>query len=127
MKEAGKKLIEKAGRALYAAERLMEGGDAEFAVGRAYYAMFYAAEALLNEKGLRFRKHGGVHAVLGEHFVKTGLLDRKYHRWLLEAFSKRVAGDYGVEADVTSDDVKLMIGQAREFLEAAKRILEKGS
>lgn len=126
MKEASEKLLAKAARALGVAERL-KAEDAEFAVGRAYYAMFYATEALLNEKGQRFRKHGGVHGAFGEHFVKTGLFDRKYHRWLLEAFSKRITGDYGIESDLTAEDASLVIGQAREFLSAAKRFLEKGT
>ncbi len=126
MKQATGKLMEKAARTLNVAERLVKSGDAEFAVGRAYYAMFYAAEAALNEKGLRFRKHGGVHGGFGEHFIKTGLLDPKYHRWLLEGFSKRVTGDYGIETDFTSDDARALIEQARMFLEAVKEILGKG-
>ena len=125
MKEATAKLMEKATRSLVAAELLAKNGDAEFAVGRAYYAMFYAAQALLNEKGLRFRKHGGVHGAFGEHFVKTGLMDQKYHRWLLEAFSKRVTGDYGVDADMSLDDASVLIDQAQELLQAAKEILLK--
>ncbi len=52
------KLLEKARRAIQAAETLLQHGDADFAAGRAYYAMFYAAEALLNEKGFHSRKHG---------------------------------------------------------------------
>ena len=126
MKEASEKLLEKATRALRIAERLEKSGDAEFSVGRAYYAMFYVAEALLNERGLRFRKHGGVHAAFAEHFVKTGLLDGKYHRWLLEAFSKRITGDYGIDADLTSEDASLLIGQAREFLDVVQQMLKKG-
>jgi len=126
MKEATTKFMEKAARSLAAAERLTNTGDAEFAVGRAYYAMFYVAEALLNEKGLRFRKHGGVHGAFGEHFAKTGLLDQKYHRWILEAFSKRVTGDYGVDTDLNSDDARIVIDQAQDFLQAAKEILTKG-
>lgn len=126
MKDVTEKLLAKAARALGVAERLRDGEDAEFAVGRAYYAMFYAAEALLNEKGFRFRKHGGVHGAFAEHFVKTGLLDARYHRRLLEAFSKRITGDYGIEADLTADDASLVIGQAREFLDAVKQFLEKG-
>jgi len=55
----------------------------EFASGRAYYAMFYATQALLQEKGIELRKHGTVHSAFGEHFIKTNLLDTKLHRWLL--------------------------------------------
>ena len=126
VKEATQKLLAKATRVLKFAERLGTVDDAEFVVGRAYYAMFYIAEALLNEKGHRFRKHRGVHGALAEHFVKTGLLDRKYHQWLLEAFSKRITGDYGIEAELTSEDANLLMAQADEFLETAKRFLEKG-
>lgn len=125
MKQTTRKLLEKATRSLRVAERLRKSGDAEFSVGRAYYAMFYAAEALLNEKGLRFRKHGGVHGALAEHFVKTGLLDKRYQRWLLAAFNKRIKGDYDIDDDLTSEDATLLIGQARDFLAAATRLLEK--
>lgn len=125
MKETTDKLLKKAGRALRVAEDLRKSGDSEFAVGRAYYAMFYVAEALLNEEGLRFRKHGGGHQAFAEHFVKPGLFDKRYHRWLLAAFSKRITGDYGIEVELTSEDASLLIGQAREFSEAAKQFLEK--
>lgn len=124
MKETTQKLLAKAARVLKFAERLGTDDDGEFAVGRAYYAMFYIAEALLNESGHRFRKHGGVHGAFREHFVKTGLLDGKYHRWLLEAFSLRITGDYGIESDLTAEDAAVLIGEAREFLEAATKFLE---
>ena len=125
MKDASNKLLDKATRALRAAEQLMQGGDAEFAVGRVYYAMFYIAEALLNERGLRFRKHGGVHGAFGEHFVKTGELDPKYHRWLLEASDKRITGDYGLEAVPREEEVTRMIEEAREFMQEAHRYLSR--
>ncbi len=125
MKEATQKFLDKAARALNAAERLAQSGDAEFAVGRAYYAMFYVAEALLNEKDLRFRKHGGVHGAFGEHFVTTGEFEPKYHRFLLEAFSKRVTGDYGVEVNLTQEDARSVIQHARDFLEEAQRYLAR--
>lgn len=108
MKEDTRKLLEKAARAIQASERLLAGGDTEFAVGRIYYAMFYVAEALLNEKGLRFRKHGGVQSAFGEHFVKTGEFEPKFHRWLLEMFNKRIVGDYGVDAAFTVEEAQSM-------------------
>lgn len=92
----------------------------EFAAGRAYYAMFYTAEALLAEQGLRFRKHGGVHAAFGQHFAKTAQLDPKFHRWLLDGFDKRGQGDYGLEAVLTTEEIERMIEQARR--PAADRI-----
>lgn len=123
MKEETLALLEKAVRAIEAAEKLLDSNYPEFATGRAYYAMFYIAEALLNEKGLQFSKHGGVHGAFGEHFIKTGLLDPKFHRWLLDAFDQRIEGDYGVEIVAVPQDVIEMISQAREFLQSAKHLL----
>ena len=51
MKEYTRKLLDKAIDAIEAAEILVEHDKSGVAAGRAYYAMFYIAEALLNEKG----------------------------------------------------------------------------
>jgi len=125
VKDVSKRFLEKAARAIAGAERELVSQDAEFAIARAYYAMFYVAEALLNEKGLRFKKHGGVQGAFGEHFAKTGLLDPKYHQWLLAGFEKRITADYGIEEIIESDDAREMIRQAKEFLQAAQQYLHK--
>lgn len=57
MNEASAGFLAKATRALDAAATLLREGHAEFASGRAYYAMFYVAEAMLAEAGESFRKH----------------------------------------------------------------------
>lgn len=123
MKDETKRFLDKAERGIQAAEILLKAESVEFAAGRAYYGMFYVAEALLYDKEIRVRKHSGVHAAFGEHFAKTGVFDSKYHRWLLDAFDKRIQGDYGVEAIVTPDDVQTMVEQAREFLQTAIKFL----
>ena len=41
------KLLDKASHAIHASDLLLQGGETDFAVGRAYYAMFYVAQALL--------------------------------------------------------------------------------
>jgi len=124
MKEETCKLLEKAQHALRAAEVLLHAEDAESAIGRAYYAMFHTAQALLREQNLRFRKHGSVHAAYGRHFAKTGLLDPKYHRWLLAAFNKRIKTDYDLEPAIDNEAARQTTEQAREFLEAARAYLE---
>lgn len=54
MREECGKLLEKASRAIRAAETLLREGESEFAAGRAYYAMFYTASALLAARGYDF-------------------------------------------------------------------------
>ena len=126
MKESSRRLLDKAARAIEAAETLLEHGYPEFATGRAYYAMFYTTEALLNEKDLHFSKHGGVHGAFGEHYVKNGLFDARYHRWLLDAFDRRIEGDYSEEVVVVDQDANELIEQAKDFLQEAKRFLGDG-
>jgi len=123
MKPKTGQLLDKAERAVHAADALLAGGERDFAAGRAYYAMFYIAEALLNERDLGFSKHSAVHASFGEQFAKTGQLDPKFHRWLLDAFDKRLEGDYGTEITMKAEDVAAMLAQAREFLQAARQFL----
>ncbi len=124
MKTESVQLLDKADRALTAACHLVESGDLEFAVGRAYYAMFYAAEALLEEQELCFSKHGAVHGAFGELFAKTGKLDPKLHRWLLDAFDARIVGDYGATAVFTRENTQDSIGRAHEFVNVIREYLE---
>ena len=83
------------------------------------------AEALLNERDLQFRKHGGVHGAFAEHFIKTKQMDPKFHSWLVDAFDERIQGDYEVESQVDSAIVKTTIQQAQEFLQAAQQYLTR--
>lgn len=126
MREHTGKFLDKAARAIRSAQLLVDAGETDFAAGRAYYAMFYAAQAMLHERGLRTRKHTGLQALFGEQFAKTGLIDPKYHRWLLDAFDRRLQGDYGFDSVITNDDVLEMIGQAQEFVAEARRFTGVG-
>lgn len=123
MNEESGKLLEKARHAIHAAEVLVQESEGEFAAGRAYYAMFYVAEALLNEKGLRSRKHSGVHQLFWEHFIQAGLIDARFHRWLIDAFDQRLQGDYSFQAIITAADAAETIEQALQFLGEAERVL----
>ncbi len=123
MKSETEKLLQKASRSIRAAERLLKEGDVDFAASRVYYALFYIAEGLLNERELQFKKHGGVHSAFAEQFIKTKQMDPKFHRWLVDAFDERIQGDYEVESAVDAKDVTATLEQAREFLQAARQHL----
>ncbi len=125
MKDYTRKLLDKAQSAIEVAEAVLDMDEADFAAGRAYYAMFYVAEALLAEKDMEFGQHGQVIGAYGLHFAKTKDLDPKFHRWLVDAFDIRVSGDYDVDTGISIAIVANLINQAREFLQAARSYLEK--
>ena len=83
------------------------------------------AEALLVERGKRFRKHSAVHAAFGEPFAKAGLLEPKYHRWLLDAFDRRIVSDYDTTGEVSPHEVRETINRAKEFLTQANHLLRR--
>jgi len=109
------KLIKKGRRSLAAAEQLYKNGDYDFSVSRAYYAMFYLAEAALLAKGLAFSKHAQVIAAFSEHLVKTGHVPRRLHQALYRAFELRNRADYAAEP-FPPKEAKAILGAAGEFI-----------
>ena len=116
-------LLEKAAENILAAEELVRTRLYAIATSRAYYAMFYAAEALLVSEGREFSSHGAVHAAFGEHFAKTGKLNIKFHRYLVDAFRERQAADYDAPSEVSRSDANTQIKRAKEFVEAVRKFL----
>ncbi|MDQ3637158.1 MAG: hypothetical protein M3426_04080 [Actinomycetota bacterium] len=72
---------------------MLESGHLDFAAPRAYYGgCFYVAEALLLDEGSSFSRHGSLIGEYGRLFVKTGRLDRRFHRLLIRSFTARSHG-----------------------------------
>jgi uncharacterized protein (UPF0332 family) len=118
-------LFRKAEESLAAARGLLRDGYFDFAASRAYYAMFYIAEALLAHKGLTYSKHSAVIAGFGQEYARTGRLAPKFHRWLIDAQEFRNIGDYGIEAHVSEDEAGAVCEWASEFIQGAKALLDK--
>jgi len=68
-------LLEKARRSQKVAAKLYKDGDIDLAASRAYYSLFYTAEALLLSRGLSFSSHSAVIANFGKEFAKTQALN----------------------------------------------------
>ncbi|MBI5244846.1 MAG: HEPN domain-containing protein [Elusimicrobia bacterium] len=124
MNEDIKALFEKAESSLSAARLLVGEGYPGFAASRAYYAMFYVAEALLASLEQSYSTHGGVVGAFGREFAKIGKLDAKFHRWLIDGQDIRNVGDYGVGAAVSKEQAVGLIAQAQEFIEAGRNYLQ---
>jgi len=67
--------LQKAHEKLKAAEILLGNGFYEDAISRAYYAMFYAARALLSTKNIYPKIHRGTVQKFGLEFVSKGLIE----------------------------------------------------
>ena len=116
-------LMDKARASCDAARLLADQGYYDFAASRAYYAMFYVAEAMLLKEGLAFSKHAAVIAAFGREFAKTGRVPDAFHRYLIEAQDSRNVGDYGIGAGLSADDAQRQIARAKEFLDLGDRLL----
>ena len=103
-------LLKRAHHALISAKLLFEDKDYDSAVSRAYYAMFYAAEAVLFSKGLDFHSHKGVISLFGEHFVKSDIFPKELGRKLSKVYEKRLNGDYGFTFHLSEEEAKEVIG-----------------
>jgi uncharacterized protein (UPF0332 family) len=118
-------LLEKADHALEVAEALEQQGFTQDASSRIYYAMFYAAQALLKAENIEVVKHSAVESALGYHFAKTGRIDPKYHRLLINARKVREVVDYDIQEEVIDQTALLKITDGREFVSVVKGIIEK--
>ena len=116
-------LLLEARDSLSAARLLLDGGYPGYAASRAYYVMFYVAEAFLEGEGLAFSKHSAVIAAFGQRFVRPGRVPTEFHRFLLEAQALRHAGDYGPRSAVAPEQAREQILRAESVLAAAQRLI----
>ena len=124
MREAAS-LIERAKKYLKSSRMLLVDGDYESSVSRAYYAMFYSAEAVLLIENLSFSSHRGVISAFGEHFVKTDIFPRAMGRELNRAFEKRQLGDYEYTFVISEDEAREILDQSKHFVASVIPYLEK--
>jgi len=119
--EESRLYLENARRDLHAAESNLQIGYYHITISRAYYAMFYAANALLSSKGIVRSKHSGVLSAFGEYFVKTGLIEPDYAQMLGFAFDSRIDSDYDLAFIAERTVGKEILENAGRFVERIER------
>lgn len=117
--------LERASNALQQAKDNLNLDHYDVVTSRAYYAMFYAASALLASKGISRSKHSGVHSAFGQHFVKPGLIEPQYSRMLINAFNVRLDSDYDVKPLLNMALVEDILRDAQQFVERVTAYLQQ--
>jgi len=117
--------IEHARQMLDVAEHNLADGFYESSINRAYYAMFYAANAMLATQGLSRSKHSGVIAGFRLHFVKTGFIEIEYGDIYGQVMDDRHISDHDVEAVIEPDRARTDLDDARRFVDRIERYLKE--
>jgi uncharacterized protein (UPF0332 family) len=117
--------LENANEALMAAQLNVDNDFYTAAINRAYYAIFYTANALLATMKLTRSKHSGVLAAFRQHFIKTGIFASELSEIYGQVMDDRQEGDYEIITATSREDAEIDILQARHFLEVASAWLRE--
>lgn len=115
--------LEMAEERLHSAKILLDDKSYKDSIGRSYYAMFTSVRALLAMEGQDFSKHSGVIAYFQKEFVKTGRFEKKYSKYISQAFQIRNNTDYADFFIVSAQDAKEQYENAAEFLNAIQQYI----
>jgi len=110
---------------LNAGQLALQHGDYITAVNRAYYAVFYAANAILATRGLERSKHSGVIAAFRQHFVKTGVIEVEYSDVYGATMEDRTEGDYNLDVTLDKEIAQRDLERAQRFVERIERALRE--
>ena len=110
---------------LESAKLLLDHGSYKDSIGRSYYAIFTAVRALLALDGVDFSKHAGVIAYFQREYIKTGIFEKKYSKYISQAFQIRNNTDYADFYIVSREDAVEQYERAHEFFEVITGYLQK--
>ena len=116
--------LEKAADCIEAAENLFENNMLAHSINRSYYAIFHIMRAILALEGVDFKKHSAVISYFQQHYVKTGIFEKKYSDYVRNAFSIRTDSDYEDFYIVSREDAEEQITHAKQFLSAVDIYIE---
>lgn len=101
---------------LEVAKNLLNDDYYSDAVSRAYYAMFFAARALLSEKNIFPKTHKGVISQFSLNFVKEGDFDKNIFKIFTRAQEVREEADYGLFPEINDTEAEKIIDKAENFV-----------
>jgi len=115
--------LEQAREALDDAQFNLDAGRLSVASNRVYYAMFYAAVALLATQDLSSSRHSGVIALFYENFVRPGKFPRALSHSLGKALDMRTDTDYKVSVPPEPSKLDELLESARAFVQKVEELI----
>ncbi len=115
--------LEKSNDAMVEAKDCASLGHWNLAANRLYYAAYYASSALLISAGYAAKTHDGTIGMIGQHYVRTGVLANEDGSLLARLQNMRHTGDYDDFLDWTKEDVEPYITKTEAFVKKVKDII----
>ena len=125
MRDLTKYRLGRATEFLSASKIMLENNFCKDSINRSYYAIFTTIRALLAEKEIDFKKHSAVIGYFRKIYIKTGIFEVKFSKYIGDAFEIRNNSDYEDFFIVSEEDAEIQYNHAVEFYEAVKIFLEK--
>ncbi len=118
--------VQQAQQAVKTAEAEFEKAeDYRVVANRAYYAIFYSANAMLATLGLQRAKHSGVMGTFREKFVKTGEIEDSFSVDYGVAMEHREKADYDMDAVVDKPFARAALEAAQRFVPRIEQYLKE--
>jgi len=116
--------LEQARVALDDAKYLLDGKRSpQSIINRSYYAMFYAALALLQKIGMVPSKHSGVISLFDTEFVIKGIFPNELSKDFHKAFELRQVSDYKVTGQLSFKAAEELLNKSVCFVEMVTQYL----
>lgn len=109
--------IEKAQKALEEIHKVLPLEVWSIIANRMYYALYYAASALLISDAHQVSTHKGVISLLNQYYVRTGLLSKEDGNLFGFIFAFRKGCDYDDFIDASEVDVNRYLPQVEQLVE----------
>ena len=116
--------LEKAESALKDAHFLEDNKRYNLAANRLYYALYYAASALLICKGIPTKTHAGLITQISLHLVKPGILSVEDGKLLKVMFELRQEGDYEDFIEIEKEDIEEYTPKVKALVEKLKHLIK---
>lgn len=99
---------------------LAENGMWDFVANRLYYSLFHAILALLINDGHKTSTHGGLIAIFGLHYVKTGVFSSDDGKTLTRLENLREEADYNCAFSTSKEDIEPYIEKVGNLLKTVE-------
>lgn len=116
--------LEKAQRTFEDMEFCANEGKWEAASNRLYYALFHAMSALLISDGYNVKSHRGILAMFGEHYVRTGIFERKDGSLLSDLVIMRDNADYNCFYEADEEKLSPLIAPTKSLIDKIKQYIQ---